>query len=53
MQRGLNDPDNHNGVSTYIEDNIQECHVKWALGSTTTNKTNRGDGIPIELFKIL
>ena len=53
MQRGLNDPDNHNGVSTYIEDDILECHVKWALGSITTNKTNRGDGIPAKLFQIL
>ena len=25
----------------------------WALGSITTNKASRGDGIPVELFKIL
>ena len=29
------------------------CEVKWALGSTTMNKTSGGDGIPAELFKIL
>ena len=27
--------------------------VKWALGSITTDKGDRGDGIPVELFKIL
>ena len=30
-----------------------DCEVKWALGSITTNKASRGDGIPIELFQIL
>ena len=52
-QRGLNDPDNHNGESTYIEHDVLECHVKWALGSITANKTNGGDGIPVKLFQIL
>ena len=32
---------------------ILECEVKWALGSVSTNKASGGDGIPIELFKIL
>ena len=27
--------------------------VKWALGSITTNKPSGGDGISVELFKIL
>ena len=27
--------------------------VKWALGSITMNKASGGDGIPVELFKIL
>ena len=30
-----------------------EFEVKWALGSTTMNKASGGDGIPVELFKIL
>ena len=30
-----------------------ECEVKWALGTTTTNTTRKGDGIPVELFQIL
>ena len=32
---------------------LLECEVKWALGSITTNKASRGDGIPVELFQIL
>ena len=38
---------------TYLEADILECEVKWALGSITTNEAIRGDGIPVELFKIL
>ena len=38
---------------THLEPDILECEVKWALGSITTNKTSRGDGIPAELFQIL
>ena len=32
---------------------ILECEIKWALGSTTTNKASGDDGIPGELFQIL
>ena len=46
-------PDNCNGVITYLEPDILECKVKWALGSITMNKANGGDGIPVELFQIL
>ena len=49
----LHDPDNHNGVITRLEPDIVECEVKQALGSITTNKASRGDGIPAELFQIL
>ena len=51
-RKDLNDPDNHDGVITHLEPNNLECEVKWALGSLTTNKAN-GDGIPVELFRIL
>ena len=44
---------NHNGVITHLEPGILECEVKWALESTTMNKANGGDGIPVELFQIL
>ena len=51
--KDLHDPDNHNGVITHLETDILECAVKWTLGSITTNKASRGDGIPVELFQIL
>ena len=44
------DPDNHNGMITNLEPDIQECKIKWALGSITKNKASGGDGIPLELF---
>ena len=58
-------PDNHDGVITHLEPDILECEVKWALESITTfiitrtslkhhqNKTSEGDGIPVELLKLL
>ena len=52
-KKELHDPDNHNGVIIYLEPDILECEVKWALESITTNKASRGDGIPVELFQIL
>ena len=30
-KKDLNDPDNHNGVVTYLEPDIQKHKVKWAL----------------------
>ena len=38
---------------THLEPDILECEVKWASGSSTTNKASGGDGIPVELFQIL
>ena len=38
---------------THLEPDILEYEVKRALGSTTMNKANGGDGIPAELIKIL
>ena len=52
-KKGLNDPDNHDGVVTHLESDILVCEVKWALESITTNKASGGDGIPVELFQIL
>ena len=49
-KKDLHYPDNHDGVITHLEPYILECKVKWALGSTTTNKASGGDGIPVELF---
>ena len=61
-KKDLHDPDNHDGMITYLEPDFLECglgmksswnEVKWALESITTNKASGGDGIPVELFKIL
>ena len=49
----LHNLDNHDDVITYLEPDILECEVKWALGSITTNKVSGGDGIPVEPFQIL
>ena len=52
-KKDLHDPDNHDGVITHLESDILECHIKWALGSITTNKASGDDGIPAELVQIL
>ena len=52
-KKGLNDPDNHDGVVTLLEPDILECEVKWALRSITKNKFSGGDEIPAELFQVL
>ena len=52
-KKDLHDPDNHDGVIIYLESDILECKVKWALESITTNKASGDDGIPVELFQIL
>ena len=52
-KKGLNDPDNHDGVVTHLEQDILQCEVKWVLGSITMNKASGGDGIPDKLFQIL
>ena len=56
-KKDLHNPDNHDGMIIYLESDILEYEVKWALGSITTNKlveiTSGDDGIPVELFQIL
>ena len=32
-KKDLHDPDNHEGVITNLEPDIEECEVKWALGT--------------------
>ena len=49
-KKGLNDPDSHNGVVTHLEPEIQECKVKWALGSFAMNRAGKGIGPPDEQF---
>ena len=52
-KKDLQDQDNHDGVITHLKSDTLESEVKWALGSITTNKASRGDGIPAELSEIL
>ena len=52
-KKDLHDPDNHNGVITYLEPDILECEVKWALGSIAMNKASGGDRFPAVLVQIL
>ena len=52
-KKDLHDPDNHDGVITYLEPDILECEVKWALGSITTNKASGSDRTPAKLLLVL
>ena len=38
-KKDLHDTDNHDGVITYLEPDILECEVKWALEAKTKLKT--------------
>ena len=35
-KKGLNDPDNHDGMITHLKPDILKCEDKWVLGSITT-----------------
>ena len=52
-KKNLHGSDNHDGVITQLKPDILECEVKWALGNITKNTVSGGEGIPVELFKIL
>ena len=52
-KKDIHDPDNHEGMITHLDPDILEHEVKEALGSITVNKASGGNGIPVELFKIL
>jgi len=53
QKKDLNDLDKHDGVITYLEPDILEYEVKWALRSITRKKASGSDGIPAELFQML
>ena len=42
-KKNLHDPDNHDGVIIYLEPDILECEVEWALGRITRNKASGGN----------
>ena len=50
-KKGLNDPDNHEGVVTRLEPDILEYKVNWALGSITMQKPSEGEEMPAECFR--
>ena len=52
-KKDLNDPDNHDCVITHLEPDILDSEVKWAIGSISTNKAKEGEGILVELLRIL
>ena len=51
QKKDLNDPDNHNGVITYLDPDILEYEVQWALGSITRNKASGGNEFQLSYFK--
>ena len=42
-KNGLNDLDNSDGMITYLEPDILECEVKWALGSIESEKESESE----------
>ena len=50
-KKDLNNPDNHNSVTTHLELDILECEIKWALRSITMNKTSGGEDFQLSYFK--
>ena len=52
-KKDFHNPDNHDSIITYLEPDILECEVKWALENITTSRASGADGIPVELFQIL
>ena len=50
-KKGLNDPDNHNGMISNLEPDNLESKVKWALGSITTHKLVEVMEIQLSYFK--
>ena len=51
VKKGLNDPDNHDGVNTHLESDILESEVKGALESITTNKAREVMEFQLSYFK--
>ena len=52
-KKDFHNPENHDGMITYLEPDILECEVKRTLESIIMNKASGDGGIPVELFQIL
>ena len=50
-KKELHYQDNHDGVITYLEQDILKCEVKWALESITTNKASEVMEFQLSYFK--
>ena len=50
-KKGLNDPDNHDGVVTHPEPDILDCEVKWVFGGTAANKASECDRILVRAIQ--
>ena len=50
-KKGLHDPENHDGMITHLEPDIQECKVKWALENITMNKASEVMEFQLSYFK--
>ena len=50
-KKDLNDSYNYDDAINHPAPELQECEIKWALGSTTMNKATEGDGIQPSYFK--
>ena len=50
-KKDLHDPDNHDGMITYLVPDILECKIKWVLGSITMKKASGGDVIQLSYIK--
>ena len=50
-KKDLHDPDNYDGVITYLEPDILDCEVKWALESSTMNKASQVMKFQLSNFK--
>ena len=50
-KKDLHDPDNHDGVITYLKPIILEGEVKWALESITMNKKVEVMEFQVRYFK--
>ena len=46
-KNGLNDLDNSDGMITYLEPDILECEVKWALGSIESEKESESEVVQL------
>ena len=53
IQKGLNDPDNHNDVVTQLKPDFLDGEVKWAQEALLQTKLIGVNRIPAELFQIL